>query len=36
MSSKYLNISFNLYKKHFNLLTKEQKDKVIEIYYDFY
>jgi hypothetical protein len=36
MSSKYLNISFNLYGKHFNKLTKEQKDKVIEIYYDFY
>jgi len=31
-----LKISFRLFGKHYNLLTKEQRDKVWDIYYDFY
>jgi hypothetical protein len=31
-----LRISFNIYKKHFNLLTSEEKSNVWDIYYDFY
>lgn len=31
-----LKISFRVYGKHFNLLTREQKSHVTDIYYDFY
>jgi hypothetical protein len=31
-----LKISWNLYDTHYTKLTKEQRDKVWEIYYDFY
>jgi hypothetical protein len=35
-NSYLLRISFRVFGKHFNLLTKEEKSKVIDIYYDFY
>jgi hypothetical protein len=31
-----LKISFRVFKKHFKLLTKEEKSEVLDIYYDFY
>jgi len=31
-----LKISFRVFGKHYNLLTKEERYKVWDIYYDFY
>ena len=31
-----LKISWRLFDKHYTKLTQEQKDKVLDIYYDFY
>ena len=31
-----LKISWRLFDKHYTELTQEQKDKVMDIYYDFY
>jgi len=31
-----LKISWRLFDKHYNKLTEEQKNKVIDVYYDFY
>jgi len=31
-----LKISWRLFNKHYTELTQEQKDKVMDIYYDFY
>ena len=31
-----LKISFRMFNKHFNKLTKDQQEKVIERYYDYY
>jgi|ETNmetMinimDraft_17_1059902.scaffolds.fasta_scaffold00132_1 hypothetical protein len=31
-----LKISWRLFDKHYTKLTQEQKDKVIEVYYDFH
>ncbi len=39
MANKFyqlLKISWNLYDTDFTKLTEEQKEKVIDIYYDFY
>lgn len=36
MYSKYLNISYKVFGKHYDLLSEEQKVKVIEIYWDYY
>ncbi len=36
MSTYLLKISFRKYGKHWNLLNKEQKNVVLDIYYDFY
>ncbi len=35
-STTILKISFNLYGKEATDLTQEERDKVMEIYYDFY
>ncbi len=35
-SYQLLKISWKLYDTHFTKLTEEQKEKVIDIYYDFY
>ena len=35
-SYQLLKISWKLYDTHFINLTEEQKEKVIDIYYDFY
>ncbi len=35
-STKLLRISYNKYDRHFNKLTVEEKEIVLEIYYDYY
>ncbi len=36
LSYTLLKISWRLFDKHYTQLTQEQKDKVMDIYYDFY
>ena len=36
MNAKVLRIGFQLFNEHWNKLNKQQRDRVLDIYYDFY
>ena len=36
LNAKLLRIGFQLFNEHWNKLNKQQRDRVLDIYYDFY